>query len=111
SFAATPAFIAERQETLLRFTLAFYAGQQWISGHSADDIAEQASKQLPGVALEVIVPGVERYLAQGTWAKDPLLRPEGFYRLQDMLREGGLIRGQHRYEDQVTVAFAQAVMK
>ena len=31
--------------------------------------------------------------------------------LQDILREGGLIKGTHRYEDQVTTEFADTVMR
>lgn len=110
SFAATPAFLAEHHDHILGFTRALYAGQRWISRHGPDEIAALVAPYLPGFDVGLLVPGVERYQAQETWASDPLLRPEGFYRLQDILREGGLINGMHRYEDQVTTVFADAVM-
>ncbi len=110
SFAATPGFLASRHDDLMHFTRALFAGQRWVNSHGPADIAPLVAPYLPGFDVDVLIPGVERYQAQETWAADPLLRPEGFYRLQDILREGGLINGMHRYEDQVTTVFADAVM-
>jgi NitT/TauT family transport system substrate-binding protein len=110
SFAATPSVIGERHDDLLRFTRAFYAGQKWVARHDGAEIAEVVAPYLPGFSLDVLAAGVERYKAQDTWAVDPLLRPEGFSRLNDILREGGLINAMHPYEDQVTTMFADAVM-
>ncbi|MGE0058877.1 MAG: ABC transporter substrate-binding protein [Dehalococcoidia bacterium] len=110
SFAATRAFLTIRHDDILGFTRALYAGQRWITTHGPAEIAPLVAPYLPGFGVDLLIPGVERYQAQETWAADPLLRPEGFYRLQDILREGGLIKGEHRYEDQVSTTFADAVM-
>jgi NitT/TauT family transport system substrate-binding protein len=110
SFAATREFLRDRADTAMRFTRAVYAGQRWIAEHSAREIAEEASKLLTEDPAEVLLPGVERYLAQDTWAKDPLIRREGYQHLHDILRDGGLIKGNFPYEDQITTTFADAVM-
>ena len=110
SFAATRTFLVERGETIMRFTRAVYSGQRWLAQHDAATIAPLTSAYLPGVSLDVLETGVERYKNQETWAKDPLLRPEGYYRLEGILRDGGLIRGTHRYDDHVVTDFAEAVM-
>ena len=110
AFAALPGVLQQRRETLLRFTRAVYAGQRWMSTASAAEIAKLTSGHLPGVPLEVLTAGTERYLDHGTWAFDPLLRREGFDRLRDILRDGGLIKGAHRYEDHVTTDLAESVM-
>jgi NitT/TauT family transport system substrate-binding protein len=110
SFAALPHVLTERADEMLRFTRALYAGQRWIAEHSARDVAEQASKHITGHDLDVVEAGVARYKAQNTWALDPLLRPEGFYLLRDILANGGLIKGGQRYEDQVVTTFAETVM-
>jgi len=44
---------------------------------------------------------VARYLAQDTWAADPLLRAPGYEYLQQILLDGGFITHRHRYEDLV----------
>ena len=51
-----------------------------------------------------------RYHGQGTWARDPLLRREGYDYLEEILLTGGLIGRRARYEDLVDTAAARAVM-
>jgi NitT/TauT family transport system substrate-binding protein len=110
SFAASPVTLTARHDEILGFTRAFYAGQQWVAEHGPSEIAGLVAPYVPGFTLEVLAAGVERYKAQDTWARDPLLRPEGFTRLNDILREGGLLKAMHPYDQQVTTAFADAVM-
>ncbi len=110
SFAATEASLNRNSEAFLGFTRAVYAGQRWMAANSAAAIAELAREYLPDAPLEMLVAGTERYQSQGTWATDPLLRRESFERLRDILREGGLIKGTHLYEDHVTTEFADAAM-
>ena len=110
AFAALPAVLERRRDTLLSFTRAVYAGQRWMAGHNPADIAKLTARHLPGVPLEILTAGTERYQSQGTWAVDPLLRREGFDRLRDILRDGGLLKGAHRYEDHVATDLAAAVM-
>ena len=110
SFAATDASLSRNRDAFLRFTRAVYAGQHWMAANNAAAIAELAAEYLPDVPLETLVAGTQRYQRQGTWAADPLLRRESFERLHDILREGGLIKGTHLYEDHVTTEFADAVM-
>jgi NitT/TauT family transport system substrate-binding protein len=110
SFAAIPSVLTSRHDDILRFTRAFYAGQQWVAGHGPAEIAALVAPYIPGFGAGVLAAGVERYKAQNTWAVDPLLRQEGYVRLNDILREGGLLKAMHPYEDQVTTEFADAVM-
>jgi hypothetical protein len=51
------------------------------------------------------------YLRQHTWARDPLLREEGFNDLQDILIGGGFLSQRHPYAEQVNAEFAQAAMQ
>ncbi|HTG12274.1 MAG TPA: hypothetical protein VK746_15860, partial [Candidatus Eisenbacteria bacterium] len=50
---------------------------------------------------------VARYHRQGTWARDPLLRREGYDYLEEILLTGGLITRRARYEDLVDTAIAR----
>ena len=110
SLAATATSLNRNGEAFLRFTRAVYAGQRWMAANNAAAIAELAAEYLPEVPMKTLVAGTERYQSQGTWAADPLLRRESFERLRDILHEGGLIKGEHRYEDHVTTEFAEAAM-
>ena len=110
SFAATPASLSRNSDAFMRFTRAVYAGQRWMAASRAGAIAELAAAYLPDVPMEMLVAGTNRYQSQGTWAADPLLRRASFERLRDILHEGGLIKGTHRYEDHVMTKLAEAVM-
>ena len=53
---------------------------------------------------------VARYLAQGTWARDPVIRRDGYDYLQRILLDGGFITRPHRYEDLIDTTIATQVM-
>jgi len=63
--------------------------------------------QIPLPLLERVV---ARYLGQGTWARDPLLRRDGYDYLERILLDGAFIRRGQRYEDLVDTAVARQVM-
>jgi hypothetical protein len=53
---------------------------------------------------------VARYLAQGTWARDPIIRRPGYDYLQEILLDGGFITRAHRYEDLIDTEVAEQVV-
>src|SRR4030095_3810329 len=64
----------------------------------------------PDVAAKVRVAVVARYLAQNTWAADPILRQPRYQYLQQILLDGGFLKHRHRYEDLIDTSIAQAVV-
>lgn len=110
AFAAMPTYLERQQDIALRFTRAVYAGQRWLAANSPSAIAAMTASALAPTALEILTEGVARYRAQSTWAADPLLRREGFNRLQAILRDGGLIKVLHSYDELVTIRLAKAIM-
>jgi NitT/TauT family transport system substrate-binding protein len=111
AYLTTPAFADGHAEVLQRFTRAFYRAQQWIAQHSAEDIAQLIAPSFPDVEPDIRRRVVARYLRQDTWAKDPLLREEGFDYLQDILIGGGFISKRYAYAEHVDPAFARAAMQ
>ena len=108
TFTALPAYLAANRETAVRFTRAIARAQTWVAANPPAAIAALIAPEIPDVPLAILTTGVERYQGQGTWAAAPLIAPEPFYRLQTILRDGGLIKGQHRYEDHVATEYALA---
>ncbi len=111
AYLTAPAYAAGHAEVLHRFTRAFYHAQQWIAQHSAEEISRLIAPSFPDIEPEVRTPAVRRYLAQDTWARDPLLREGGFNYLQDILIGGGFISKRYPYAEHVSVEFAQAAMQ
>jgi NitT/TauT family transport system substrate-binding protein len=99
SYMTTTAALTEQRAVLIRFTRALARAQRWLADATAPEIAALIAPSFPDVAPAVRQAAVARYLAQGTWAADPLLRAPGYEYLQQILLDGGFIGRRHRYED------------
>jgi len=110
SYMTTAAAVTERREMLTRFTRALSRAQRWLAGASAADVAALIGPAFPDIAPTVCQAAVARYLAQATWAADPILRAPGYEYLQQILLDGGFITRRHRYEDLVDDGIARSVI-
>lgn len=110
SYMTTPAFLAREPDVVARFTRATYRTQRWLAAHGAGDIARVVAPAFPETELPLLERAVARYLGQGTWARDPLLRRDGYDYLERILLDGAFIRRGQRYEDLVDTAIATQVM-
>jgi len=110
SYMTTAAYLRTEREALTRFTRALYRAQQWLAGASAAEVAALIAPAFPDVATNVRTAVVARYLAQNTWATDPILRAPGYEYLQQILLDGDFIQRRHRYEDLIDTSIAQAVV-
>ncbi|HEX5528975.1 MAG TPA: ABC transporter substrate-binding protein, partial [Methylomirabilota bacterium] len=89
---------------------ATYRTQRWLAGHGAPEIARVIGPAFPETPGPLLERAVARYAGQGTWARDPLLRREGYDYLERILLDGGLIRKGRPYADLVDTALARSVM-
>jgi NitT/TauT family transport system substrate-binding protein len=110
SYMTTPEFLGREPDVVLRFTRAVYRTQRWLAAAPAAEIARVIAAHFSEIDPAIRERAVSRYLAQDTWARDPLLRRPGFDYLQEILRHGGFITGHHRYEDLVDTACARQAM-
>ncbi len=101
SYMTTTTALTEQRDVLVRFTRALTRAQRWLAGATAAEVAALIAPAFPDVAPAVRQAAVARYLAQDTWAADPLLRAPGYEYLQQILLDGGFITRRHRYEDLV----------
>jgi NitT/TauT family transport system substrate-binding protein len=110
SYMTTPEFLTREPDVMLRFTRGVYRTQRWLAQHGAPEIAAAIAPSFRDIEPEILEASVARYLAQGTWARDPLLRREGYDYLQEILLRGGLITRGERYEVLVNTGLARQVM-
>jgi NitT/TauT family transport system substrate-binding protein len=76
---------------------------------AAAEIAALIAPAFPEIVPAIRQAAVARYLAQDTWAVDPILRQPGYEYLQQILLDGGFIRRRHRYQDLIDVEIATGV--
>jgi NitT/TauT family transport system substrate-binding protein len=110
SYMTTPAFLAREPDVMRAFTRAVYRTQRWLAGNRAPAIAAAIAPAFPETKPAILEGAVARYHGQGTWARDPLLRREGYDYLEEILLAGGFIGRRARYEDLVDTAVARQVM-
>lgn len=110
SYMTTPAFLEREPETVLQFTRATYRTQRWLAEHAAADVARAIAPLFPDVEAALLERAVARYLAQSTWARDPLIRRAGYDYLERILIDGGFIRRGRPYEHLVNAEVARRVM-
>lgn len=111
SYLTTERFLGDGRDVLIRFTRALYAAQRWMARADAKNIAEVIAPAFPEIAPEIRHRAVARYLGQGTWSQDPILRRAGYEYLQQILLDGGFITRPHRYEDLIDTAVAREVVE
>lgn len=111
SFMTTPEFLRREADVVRRFTRAVYRTQRWIADHDPATIAAAIAPSFPGIEEDILTRVVDRYRRQGTWARDPIVRREGYEYLQQILLDGGFIERRHRYEDLVDVTIAEEVVR
>jgi len=111
SYMTTPEFARREPDVVLRFTRAAYRTQRWLATHSARDVATAVASIFPEIDLAMLERIVARYLAQDTWARDPLLRRSGYDYLEQILLDGDFIKNRHRYDVLVDTKYAEQVMK
>jgi NitT/TauT family transport system substrate-binding protein len=99
SYMTTPDFLRREGDVLRAFTRAIHRTQRWIVEHEAPAMAAAIAPAFPDIEEDILVRVVDRYRRQGTWARDPIIRRDGYEYLQQILLDGGFITRRHRYED------------
>jgi NitT/TauT family transport system substrate-binding protein len=110
SYMTTQRFLRDGRDVLLRFTRALDAAQRRMARGDAKEIADVIAPAFAHITPNIRQRAVERYLAQGTWARDPIIRRDGYEYLQRILLDGGFITRSHRYEDLIDTTIATQVM-
>ena len=110
SFMTTREFLRREPDVLRCFTRAVYRTQRWIAEQEPAVIAAALALTFPDIERDILTRVVDRYRRQGTWARDPIVRRDGYEYLQQILLDGGFITRRHRYEDVIDVAIAEAVV-
>ena len=111
SYMTTPAFLAREPDLVRVFTRAVYRTQRWLAENRAPAIAAAIAPAFSTTKPAILERAVARYHEQGTWARDPLLRREGYDYLEEILLAGGFIGRRARYADLVDTTVARQVMR
>jgi NitT/TauT family transport system substrate-binding protein len=105
-----PLLVSHREE-LLSMTRAMARTLRWIATTPGIDVARTLAEYFPDLAPEIFAAAIDRYRAHGLFASDPVLRREGFDRLQAAMLSGGAIAREIPYADCVDNSLAERTLR
>jgi NitT/TauT family transport system substrate-binding protein len=94
---------------LLAMVRAMYRTLRWIRTTPGTEIQRALASYFPGVPPALYLAAVDRYLALELYSPDPMIRPEGFYRLATAMRSGGVLHRDVPFEECVDNSLAEQV--
>ena len=83
--------LAERRDELLEMTRAIHRTLGWFAVTPANEIVRAVTEYFPDVDQGIFTAAIERYRALGLWGTDPVIRREGYDRLQAAMRAAGVL--------------------
>ena len=105
SFCARKSYFKDNEATLIAFNNALQKGLDYVSTHSAEEIAAVIQPQFPETDLDTITTIVERYNNQNTWKTNLNFSEESFMLLQNILMEADELEDYVPYENLVNNNF------
>ncbi len=111
AFMAKESYIAKNEDVIQKFTDAVYEAQQWVYEQPADVVARSIAPYFDDTEIDVIISVVDRYKAQESFAKNPLLDEEEWVLLQDIIEEAGELHHRVDYAALVNTQYAENSMK
>ena len=109
-YMASDAFLQENPDAVEAFTRAICRGQQWVTDHSAKEIAEIIQPQFSESNIDTLTEIIDRYKSQDTWKADPRISKEGFTLMQEIMEQGGELSAPVPFDKLVDPTFTEKVV-
>jgi len=110
-FEATEKYIKDHPDIIQAFADATLRGMLWTKENSAENVAAAIQMFFPDTPKEILISVVERYKKYDTWAPDPILRPEAFDLVQEIMIAGSILTEKQPYDKCAVTRFAENAVK
>lgn len=110
-YTAKKSFIEKNPDIVEKMTRALYRGQQWVSTHSAEEIAKTVAPSFPDSDVKLLTTVAQRYKDIDAWAPNPVVKPTEFALLQQVMTQAGELKQNVPYDKVVNTVYAEKVMK
>lgn len=111
AYFAKKSYIEQNQDLLLRFTRAVHKGQDWVAANSAEEIAKVVAPSFPDTKVDLLTTVVQRYKDINAWSTTPVMTPESFALLQEVMTQAGELKQPAPHDKVVNNSFAEQVAK
>ena len=101
AFYARKSYLEKNSNTVSNFTKAINKGLEYVSSHSADDIAEIILPKFPDISLKDLTAIVDNYKKYDSWLTNSLITEESYKNLENIMMDANLLDAYVPYEDLV----------
>ncbi len=108
AYFAKKSYIEENSDLVAAFTRALYKGQQWVSNHSAAEIAKAVESFFSDTELDLLTASAQSYIDIDAWCDTPVMSEDSFDRLQQVISEAGELSKSAPFADVVNNTYASA---
>ncbi len=92
TLVARRSVLAARYDEFAAMVRGMYRALRWMAVTPGTEVGRALAEFFPDVPLPIFAAAIERYRALGLYAPDPVLRREGFDRLQAAMLSGGVLQ-------------------
>ncbi len=107
AYFATKSYMSENADTVQSFTNAIAKGQKWVQEHTAEEIAECVLPYFADTEVETLASAVQSYKDIDAYASTPVMTPEAFDNLQNVIIASGELDAPAPFEDIINNTFAE----
>lgn len=110
AYFAKKSYIADNNDLIQRFTNAVAKGQQWVSGHTPEEIAECVKDFFADTDVALLASAVKSYKDIGAFAETPVMTEEAFNRLQEVIQKAGELDTPAPFDKLINNTFAEKTL-
>ena len=107
AYFAKKSYIEKNEGTIQGFTNAIAKGEKWVKEHSSKEIAEAIQSFFPSTDIEILTSAIQSYKNIDAWNETPVLKQEGFERLQEVMTQAGELKEKAPYEKIVNNKYSE----
>lgn len=101
AFYARKSYLENNNENIKNFTNAIKEGLEYVSTHSAEEIAEIILPQFPDISLKDLTTIVDNYKKYDSWLNNPFITEETYKNLEDIMISADLLDSYVPFENLV----------
>ncbi|TQS75276.1 ABC transporter substrate-binding protein [Ornithinibacillus gellani] len=109
-FMTKQSFIKEEAETVKKFTRAIYEAQKWVKENDSEEVATVIAPYFEDAEMDILTSSIERYKQQNSFAETPLLDPDDWENLKQIMAEAGELPGDAPYDVLVNTSIAEEII-
>ncbi len=111
AYCAKKSYLEKNSDLIARFTRAVYKGQKWVYSHTPEEIAKAMAPSFPDSDVKLLTTVAQRYKDIEAWSPNPVLKPEEFSLLQEVMTQAGELKQKVPYDKLINTSFAEQAIK